>query len=155
MELQAAQNNHPHLDHFREICREAGLKMTHQRMVIYEELVSRRDHPSAEDLFEALRGQIPTMALDTVYRTLRLFESIHAVKRLELFDERARYDANLEPHHHCICDRCRMVVDFQWETFDMLDLPDKAAEWGPIWSKSLVLRGVCRNCLTQGAATDK
>ena len=128
--------------------------MTHQRMVIYQELVSRNDHPSAEDLFETLKTQIPTMALDTVYRTLRLLESINAVKKLELFDERARYDAKLEPHHHCICDRCKAVVDFEWENFDLLDLPDKAANWGPIWSKSLVLRGVCRDCLTRGAAEE-
>jgi Fur family peroxide stress response transcriptional regulator len=155
VEAQAARINHPHWDHFQEICREAGLKMTHQRMLIYQELASRHDHPSAEDLFAALQSQIPTMALDTVYRTLRLLESIKAIRKLEVSDERARFDANLEPHHHCICDRCKSVVDFQWETFDLLDLPEKAAEWGPIWSKSLVLRGVCRKCLTQGAALGK
>jgi Fur family peroxide stress response transcriptional regulator len=127
--------------------------MTHQRAEIFKELAVRHDHPSAEDLYRSIRDRIPTMALDTVYRTLNTFESINAIRRLDVFDEKARFDANLEPHHHCICTRCRTIVDFKWENFDVMDPPDAVGAWGRFWSKSVILRGVCRKCLTQGAAS--
>ena len=138
-------------ERFEDICKRAGLKLTHQRMEIYNELAHRQDHPSAEAIHAAIKGNLPYIALDTVYRTLKTLESIQAIRRLDVFDDQARFDANMTPHHHCICSRCKAIVDFRWETFDVLEAPGVVTDWGQTWSKSVVLRGVCRNCLNQGA----
>ena len=148
-------NNGPKTDPtewLQDRCREAGLKMTHQRLELYRELASRNDHPSAEDLFHSLRLRMPTISLDTVYRTLHTLETIEAARRLDLFDGKARYDARLEPHHHCICSRCNRIVDFCWDSFDVLGIPEEADGWGRIHNRHAVLRGVCRECLLQGEA---
>lgn len=142
-------------ERFEEICKRAGLKLTHQRMEIYNELASRQDHPSAEAIHEAIKANLPFIALDTVYRTLKTLESIEAIRRLDVFDDQARFDANLTPHHHCMCSRCKAIMDFKWDTFDALEAPGAVADWGHIWSKSVVFRGVCRNCLTQGSGLER
>jgi Fur family peroxide stress response transcriptional regulator len=132
---------------FVEAFRTAGLKATHQRLTIYRELASRDDHPSAEAVFVGVRAKLPTVALDTVYRTLKTFEDMNLAKRLDIFDDQARFDANMEPHHHCVCNRCDKIVDFHWDQFDLLTLPGSAEEWGTVMDRSVVFRGICRDCL--------
>ena len=146
----AAETSANDLDPFLQKCREAGLKMTQQRLEVYKELAGRNDHPSAEDLFHSLRERMPFISLDTVYRTLHTLETIDTIRRLDLFDGKARYDARSDPHHHCICSRCHRIVDFQWESFDTLRAPEEVDAWGMMSNRSVVLRGVCRECLLQG-----
>ena len=139
-------------DDFVEICRQAGLKLTHQRMIIHAELAACKDHPSAETIHTRVKSSIPTISLDTVYRTLATFEDIGAVVRIDVSEGPVRYDADLSPHHHCICTRCKAIKDFRWETFDVMGLPEETGGWGRIMSKNVVLRGLCRECLTCGGA---
>ena len=54
---------------FEVFCRSKGLKATHQRLEIFRELTGREDHPSAEMIYHSLHSKLPTLALDTVYRT--------------------------------------------------------------------------------------
>ncbi|MBC8317138.1 MAG: transcriptional repressor, partial [Desulfobulbaceae bacterium] len=55
---------------FEKACRKANLKITHQRLEIFRELAKALDHPSAESLYKRLQKKLPTLSLDTVYRTL-------------------------------------------------------------------------------------
>ena len=143
--------DNPSFERFQTVCRDAGLKLTPQRLEIYNELAIARDHPSAEDIFHRVRRRMPTIALDTVYRTLTTFESIGAIARVDVADDRARFDAELGPHHHCVCTRCRSIKDFQWETFDIMGMPKETGAWGRLMDKQVVLRGVCRECLRKEA----
>ena len=52
------------------------------------------------------------MSLATVYKALDALERLGLVKELAVFNEAARYDANLDPHHHLVCTECRKVVDY-------------------------------------------
>ncbi len=128
---------------------EAGLRLTHQRLTVYQELMESRDHPSAEDIFKRVRRKIPTISLDTVYRTLSTLEEQGLVVRLRVFDERGRYDADLTPHHHLVCTKCKKIVDFHWSVFEQTDIPSQHAEWGRIIRKDLIMSGICRDCLKE------
>ena len=127
----------------------AGLRLTHQRLTIYQELMSSRDHPSAEEIYKRVRRKVPTISLDTVYRTLATLEEQGLIVRLQVFGERGRYDAELEPHHHLICTRCRKIADFRWSVFEQADIPAQHAEWGRIIRKDLIMSGICRGCLEE------
>jgi Fur family peroxide stress response transcriptional regulator len=131
-----------------ERCRALGLKLTHQRLAIYKALATDCSHPSAEDIHRGLQHDLPTLSLDTVYRTLLFLERHGLIRRLEVLDDRARFDANLSDHHHLVCIRCRRAVDISWPAIEGLDMPDAAADWGQIQSRHMELRGVCAGCLT-------
>jgi len=128
-------------------CRDAGLRLTHQRLEIFRELSQSTDHPSAEKLHQRLLKRIPTLSLDTVYRTLATFETHGLVNRVESIKSQARFEAALGRHHHLICRSCGKIMDFQWKTIDDVSLPEEILGWGKITQKSVVIHGICKKCL--------
>ncbi|MFP7753113.1 Fur family transcriptional regulator [Thermodesulfobacteriota bacterium B35] len=133
---------------FEQACRDAGLKLTHQRLEIYRELTCSTDHPSAETLYKRLQRQMPTLSLDTVYRTLATFEDRDLIARVETVESQARFEVQLERHHHFICDRCHAIFDFVWEKFDEgCARPTSLDKLGRVNSRNVIVRGVCRSCL--------
>ena len=134
------------IQRFITACKQAGLKVTHQRTEIYRQLLLTPDHPSAEMLHKRLLPMLPSISLDTVYRTLTTLEQHGFVSRIQTAESQARFEAIYEPHHHLICSRCKQVLDFHWPAIDQLDLPDNVHGWGQVYSKTIVVYGVCRQC---------
>ncbi|MBW1971134.1 MAG: transcriptional repressor, partial [Deltaproteobacteria bacterium] len=58
------------MERFNEICRNSGEKLTHQRIEIFREVAQTGEHPDAEKVHQGVRKRMPTVSLDTVYRTL-------------------------------------------------------------------------------------
>lgn len=135
------------LQHFEQICKSAGLKVTHQRMEIYRELLEAQDHPSAESVYKRLVKRLPSLSLDTVYRTLATFEKLNLVHRLETVESQARYEALISRHHHFLCDRCGQVFDFVWHAFDAVSLPPTLEHIGAVDRTSVVIHGTCHTCM--------
>ena len=135
------------VDTFVTTCRSLGLKITHQRLEIYRELATSDEHPSAEALFRRLRKRIPSLSLDTVYRTLTTLEQHGLIARTPVWDVRNRFDANMALHHHLVCTQCGRVEDFYWPSFDRSQPPKEASGWGELTRKQVEIRGVCKECL--------
>ncbi|MDD3815829.1 MAG: Fur family transcriptional regulator [Desulfocapsaceae bacterium] len=134
------------METFEETCRTADLKLTHQRLEIYRELAKATDHPSAEMLHKRLQKTMPTLSLDTVYRTLTTFEQHHLVKKVQTVDSQARFEAQMVQHHHLICDSCKEIMDFHWNSFDSTPLPADIRQWGTIRNKNVTIHGTCQKC---------
>ncbi len=132
---------------YKNISKDLGLKITHQRLEIFKILVSMEYHPSAEEVYEAVKGKISRISFDTVYRTLALFEGHGVIAKVQYLDDRTRYDSNMEPHYHLVCKKCRDIKDFYWPDIDQLNSPEETQGWGEIDNKYLELRGICRKCL--------
>lgn len=137
------------LRRFQAVCRAHGLKLTHQRMEIFREVMESPGHPSADAVFTRLRERMPTVSLDTVYRTLATFEELGLVARVPVLDNVGRYDGNLARHHHLVCTKCQEIEDFVWPAFDELDPPPQAADWGAVTGRQVQVRGICRRCRAQ------
>lgn len=88
-----------------------GVRWTIQRYAVLEYLYAHRTHPTAEDIFRALKGQFPAISKATVYNTLELLKQYGLVRELYLEKERARYDAEVAPHFHLVCRSCGGVYD--------------------------------------------
>ena len=58
---------------FRKKCKEHKMRLTHQKIMIYKELIKSSDHPSPEKLFTRLKHSIHNLSFDTVYRALSDF----------------------------------------------------------------------------------
>ncbi len=136
-----------HLQQLKKQCSEAGIKLTHQRLEIFRELMSVSDHPSADLIYKRLHKKHPTIAIDTVYRTLATFDKLGLVKKLHVLKEWTLFDTNLDVHHHFVCNRCKKVEDIYWPDFDKRLLPDVVKNIGAVHSRHLEIHGVCNSCL--------
>jgi Fur family peroxide stress response transcriptional regulator len=144
------------MDEWTVALRRAGVKVTQQRLIIFREAASRGDHPDVEAVFRAVRQELPTVSLDTVYRTLHLFVDLGLVSVLGLSGERTHFDANTRPHHHFVCRECGQAYDFYDPGFDVLDLPAGADDLGQVQSTHVEFRGVCSPCAAgQGKANKR
>jgi Fur family peroxide stress response transcriptional regulator len=131
---------------FEEVCRKEGLKITHQRLEIFKELLKSKDHPSVEKLYARLQSRLPTISLDTIYRTLTTFEEHALVRRVQTEESQARFEGKMAQHHHVICKKCGRITDFYWRFFDQTPLPEEIEKWGHIEQKSITLHGLCQQC---------
>jgi Fe2+ or Zn2+ uptake regulation protein len=91
--------------------RAAGLKLTPQRVAIVRALADDPTHPTAQEIFDRLQSTLPTMSFATVYNTLDALRSAGLCGSLALSPGAARFDPNMTPHHHAMCDRCGLVRD--------------------------------------------
>ncbi|NNK93769.1 MAG: transcriptional repressor [Desulfobacterales bacterium] len=135
------------MKHFETVCRDEGIKLTHQRIEIFREIAQSGDHPNAEQVFQRTRNRIPTVSLDTIYRTLWLLNDHGLVKTLGASRERNRFDANLNSHHHFVCGDCGFTRDFYSNDLDKIRLPDSVDSYGEIEATHVEVRGVCRKCV--------
>ncbi len=138
------------LEHFKIVCLEAGVKLTHQRMEIYREVARVNDHPNAEQVFKRVRKRIPTVSLDTVYRTLWLVKDLGLITTLEPSRERTQFDANLKRHHHFVCNCCGLASDFYSDEFDELKMPESLKSIGHPETTQIKVKGICLKCATKG-----
>ncbi len=145
--MKTVQDTKKILEEFKKICEACGIKLTYQRLEIYRVLLEARDHPSAEDIFARVQERVPTISLDTVYRTLATFEKFGLIRKIYSLDEKARFDPNVSHHYHLVCTKCHKITDFEWPEVDNLPLLPAIQEWGEVQDRYLELRGVCRDCL--------
>lgn len=131
------------LEDFKRKARASGLKVTPQRLAVYRAIVSRHDHPSAEELYEELKGKIEGISLTTVYRTLSSLETVGLVQRVPTLRDKVRYDARVEPHSHFICLNCGRIFDV--DSVPEIDLEKFEAVGTPI-NCTMVCHGICREC---------
>src|SRR4051812_38075059 len=134
--------------------RSAGLKLTPQRMAIVKELASDESHPTAQELFERLRPGLPTMSFATVYNTLGALSSAGLCAALSLSPGSGRFDPNMMPHHHVVCDACGAVRDLSPSAPGAAGGPDASsaravAHVAPgfeLRSVERIFRGICASC---------
>ncbi len=134
---------------FNETCRKSGAKLTHQRMEIFREVAQTGDHPDAEKVFQGVRERMPTVSMDTVYRTLWWLKELGLIKTLGPPRERTRFDANLSHHHHFVCIQCGLTRDFYSDQLDKLTLPKSIQSIGQAETTKVEVKGVCLKCTAE------
>jgi Fur family peroxide stress response transcriptional regulator len=129
---------------FRARCAALGLALTPQRLAIYAMLAGDPTHPTAEEVFRHVKPGMPSLSLATVYRTLELFEGHGLVSRVLTDGAQARFDANLDEHHHLLCVRCRAVHDFRDDRLSRL--PVAAPAGFRVLGHRVQVLGLCPSC---------
>ena len=122
----------------------AGIRRTTQRYFVLEHLLTHPEHATVEDLCAALNKRHAKASRATVYNSLHALVEAGLVREFTLDGKAARYDANLEKHHHFICDRCGAVEDVDW--FDVPAIPRTRGDSRRIRSYEVILRGECKRC---------
>lgn len=127
--------------------RESGLRLTPQRLAIYEALVSRDDHPTARQLHDDLAATLPSLSPATVYNTLQTLVDYGLIHELgDAGDGAIHYDGDVEPHLNLVCTRCHRIDDLHDPA--LLGVrEDVAARSGyHIHGARLVFYGLCPAC---------
>ena len=89
----------------------SGLRATPQREVVYQVLLERRDHPTADELFARVKAKMPTISLATVYNCLEALVQCDLVKQVNFEREPTRYCSNLTEHAHFIDTATGQIID--------------------------------------------
>ena len=118
------------LGEFVARCRKRGIAVTPQRLAVIRALLASENHPTPDEICAAVRRRDPHVSLATVHRILQQFCEAGEARKVTLLHDVARYDGNVEPHHHILCVRCRRVHD--------IEIPgvDKLSRVKPAWESS-------------------
>ena len=131
---------------FTDKCRQAGLKVTPQRLEIFKALVTSDEHPTAEVVCTQVRKTMPHISLDTVNRTLLTLSEIGAAFIVEGTGQARRFDANFDAHQHFRCIKCRRIIDFYHEPFNEVMVPDQLSDRYEVLRKTVYFEGYCDRC---------
>jgi Fur family peroxide stress response transcriptional regulator len=137
------------LEMFRQACRDRGLAFTPQRRAILAAILDLDNHPTADQVHQALAGEKPRVSRATVFRTLEAFVRDGVLSKACHPGSAARYDWRTETHHHLVCLRCDQVMDFADSRLDDLPVPDTRALGFVVQDLRVQLRGTCRRCRQQ------
>jgi Fur family peroxide stress response transcriptional regulator len=105
---------------FRETLKEKGLKITPQRVAIYEAIVSLKNHPTAENVIEYIKINHPNISVGTVYKVLDSLVENELLKKVKTEKDIMRYDAVLSNHHHLYCIETERIEDYEDDSLNEL-----------------------------------
>jgi Fur family peroxide stress response transcriptional regulator len=138
------------LEFFKQRCQEHGIKLTPQRLIIYEELISTKEHPSVDTIYNRLKDKFPMISLDTIHRTLVTFCNIRVASLVEGTGSPKRFEGNLTPHHHAYCVKCGKIRDFYHAEYDQMPVPSEIQQDFPVFKMIVHVEGLCRQCYQEG-----
>ena len=128
-----------------------AVKYSRQRQIIYNFLMTRKDHPTADVVYRNVREEFPNISLGTVYRNLTLLADMGEIQRLQVGDGVDHFDADTSKHCHFICSNCSAVTDMQLDCLEELLIKAQQTFDGRIDRQSTCFHGVCGSCLDKSA----
>ncbi len=134
------------IQQFEDRCHKLGLAVTHQRTVIYRELIATGEHPTPEAVYERVKKQIPAVSLGTVYKSIKTFLDAGLLREVSLHHGSQRLDANTSPHHHMVCRQCRRIFDVPADQVEPAKLKNPPETGFEVERLSIEFWGVCAAC---------
>ena len=120
--------------------------MTVQRRTVFEELSGRRDHPTADQVYEAVHRRLPSLSRTTVYRVLETLVETGFARKVHHPDAVVRFDPSTGRHHHLVCESCGNLVDLDDSVVPRVPIPEAEGTGFEIRDYSVSFNGLCRNC---------
>ncbi len=127
-------------------CRQRGVYLTIHRRTLLEVLLRRDDHPTADQIWDAVRQTHPEFSRRSVYRVLDKLAELGLIRRVHHPGAAVRYDAKIQRHHHLVCVHCNRITDFESACLDRIGLPEGTPRGYEISDFSVQLIGVCPAC---------
>ena len=122
----------------------AGIRPSVQRLAIFEYVRRSCQHPTAEVVYEALRDELGSLSLTTVYNTLKLFVDAGLIMMLTIDDTFRCFDGNCSNHAHFRCNDCGKIIDLGMKK-DFLSMVE-GVEGLAVNEAQLYLKGLCGEC---------
>ena len=134
------------MDYIASIFKEKKLKLTPQRLAVYNYLINTTSHPSADIIYTDIHVQYPTMSLATVYKALKTLVDVGLIQEINVGEGNFRYDGNSLPHPHLQCLGCGKVDDFKDLSLNNLNSLAQEHTDYQIISNKVYFYGYCIDC---------
>ena len=121
------------------------IKHSRQRDAILNNLRSRYDHPTADELYLSLKKEFPNISLATVYRNLNMLCENGIIQKI-VSDDVDRFDAQIKVHYHMTCNICKKVFDIEMPVIDNLNEQAQKYVKGTVETHTIMFNGICENC---------
>lgn len=127
-----------------------GRKFSRQRELIYDQVKNHPVHPTADEVYTALKKEHTSLSLGTVYRNLNLLTKMKMLKKIHLDNSKERFDARTDEHCHFLCEKCGRVFDVEDDAPNGIEKRVLESSGHIVTEVSLNLRGICRECAENG-----
>ena len=117
-----------------------------QRKKILEVLQNTASHPTADWIYKKLKDEIPDLSLGTVYRNLAVLMEQGQIIKLPFGSTFDRYDGNISPHYHFVCEKCGEVADINLAVLSEINRKAQQHSGFLITGHRLEFYGICKNC---------
>lgn len=122
-------------------------KYSRQRECILKNLQSRRDHPTADMVYESVQVEEPNISLGTVYRNLSFLAENGQILKISMGIGPDHFDGFTEAHNHFVCRKCGRVLDLDYVADEKI-IADASKNFnGEIEGYDLQFYGTCEDCL--------
>ena len=137
------------IEDFIETMQQAEKRITPQRIAIFKYLISTDSHPTAQQIYNHVKQEFPTITLATIYKTLEMLEELGKAKELGFSGLSTRFEANMEPHINLICIKCGKIKDLnEPNSLEALKaVIDNNSEF-KISDQRVEFSGYCKQCQT-------
>ena len=129
------------------------MNFSRQREMILKQVVEHPIHPTADEVYTALKVDNPNLSLGTVYRNLNLLSEAGMLQKIRIADGSDRFDGRTDRHYHMICDCCGRVFDIEPDILAGAEQAVFNAHGHTLTRLTLTMNGVCRECSKTQAAT--
>lgn len=120
------------------------IRPSHQRIKVFEYLITTQCHPTVDQIFNELIKEVPTLSKATIYNTLNLLIKAKLVRVITIEDNETRYDISTSNHGHFKCELCGTIFDFTINIDNFMT--DELSEF-KINEKNVYFKGICPRCL--------
>ena len=145
------------MEHWKQVLRKNGLKVTSQRLAILQMLGNTSDiHLTAEEIYDSVRKKEPDIGLATVYRTIQAFTECNILEKLNLGDGCVRYELSHRQegkegqkkhhHHHLVCLDCKQIFSFEDDLLEQLEAEIYEKNGFSVTDHDVKLYGYCKDC---------
>jgi len=138
-------------EHIERRVREAGLKLTPQRFAVLEYLTNTPKHPTADEIGSALNRHFPRASRATVYNTLNALRDAGLIHEVFVDGYVARYDSNIDEHHHFVCIECDKLEDVPMSFVRNMPQVKLGAGYKTEFYE-IIIRGLCPDCVNKAKA---
>ena len=122
------------------------MRSTRQRSLIIEALRETNAHPTAAWLFAKVKEKCPNISLGTIYRNLNILKETGIIRELKFGKNTARFDGNVEFHHHIFCLECGKLEDVTCTVNPDLIQSVEAMNGYKIFGHQMEFKGICPDC---------
>jgi Fur family peroxide stress response transcriptional regulator len=129
-----------------ELCRSKGLRVTPQRLAVFQVLAESDGHLSVEEVWDHVRAGLPTVSLKTVYDALHELEAVGEIRLARFGSGSWRVERDPAHHHgHLVCDRCGAVCDVEADYPTPVVPPGQPGHF-LVGRAEVVFAGLCDGC---------
>ena len=127
--------------------KDAGMRITPQRIAICKALVESHDHPSASQLYDKLKQEYPSLSLATIYNTLDALVGQGMINILgDAGDGRVHFDAYIGPHINLACLKCHQITDIESDLVPRISVEVSNTSGYEIKGSRVFYYGICPAC---------